>query len=724
VDPTTTKGDLIARGLAAINRLPLGTDGQVLTVATTTALGVVWAGAPGGGSVVSVFGRQGAVIAQAGDYSAAQVTNAVSTAGSYSDPSWITSLSYGKLTGVPAPQVSSVFGRQGAVVAAAGDYTAAQVTNAVSTLGSYADPAWITSLAWGKLTGVPSYVPTTRTVTAGTGLTGGGDLSADRTLSVVADTTNQRVAVYSAGLIAGTRPSLNLIAGSNIGLTVADNAASNRVDITVAALNAQTPWQQDVDAAGYKLSNTGNVLLNAASLLQLGGISASYPALKRNAPDVEARLADDSGQAGMLASMFRTKDPNGAGGLSAQLISDATNAYLQAYNYPSVGWAPMQIRASTIILSAMNAGQQVTIDGNCFVGINTATPMCRLNVVGNINRPTGLLRLDATYAAAGDYVALGWGVPGGIEAVSAIVGRASAGAQMAFDFRLQNGGNTFASSVNVMTMVGSGNVGIGIASPASQMHVLGAGQANLNFSTTGAKGGTLYLQDSGGGVYNGGCVLFGALSGSFAAIKGGLTNGSGNTVGELGFSTRAQTTDTALTLRAHITQAGQFIVGNSAPLGYPALGTTPGGFGVTYDGAWGLFIGGEPSGTSWIQSQRTDSAQAYLLHLQPSGGVVSIGAALNAGPFNVHVGTNQNLCLQSAIDLRLNCANDAGAANCGLEIMATKLVQPCPNVAVGTYDADMRNNSLVVYVTEGNPTTLRFRIKLSTGVMKEFAISV
>ncbi len=48
--------------------------------------------------------------------------------------------------------VSSIFGRTGAVVAAAGDYTAAQVTNAVSTLGSYSSPAWLTAVTFGGTT--------------------------------------------------------------------------------------------------------------------------------------------------------------------------------------------------------------------------------------------------------------------------------------------------------------------------------------------------------------------------------------------------------------------------------------------------------------------------------------------------------------------------------------------------------------------------------------------
>lgn len=106
-------------------------------------------------AVTSVFGRTGAIVAQAGDYTAAQVTNAVSTLGSYADPSWITSLDWAKIANVPAGAVTSVFGRSGAVVAAAGDYTAAQVTNAVDSTSTYADPTWITSLDWDKIINGP-----------------------------------------------------------------------------------------------------------------------------------------------------------------------------------------------------------------------------------------------------------------------------------------------------------------------------------------------------------------------------------------------------------------------------------------------------------------------------------------------------------------------------------------------------------------------------------------
>jgi hypothetical protein len=254
VDPTTTKGDVIVRGLTVPNRLAVGADGQVLTADSTQAVGVKWATPSGGGAVASVFNRTGAVVAAAGDYTAAQVTNAVDSTVSYNNPAWITTLPWSKITNPPAFMldptlaagdlivhgttttrlpvgadgsiltadstqtagmrwgtlpVTSVFGRAGgAVTAQAGDYTVAQVTGAVAS---------------------------TRNINTSTGLTGGGNLSADRTFSVVADTTNQQVQVLLGGTVIGTRHAINFVSGAGVALTITDDPTDNRINLTVAS---------------------------------------------------------------------------------------------------------------------------------------------------------------------------------------------------------------------------------------------------------------------------------------------------------------------------------------------------------------------------------------------------------------------------------------------------------------------------------------------------------
>jgi hypothetical protein len=168
-------------------------------------------------AVASVFGRTGAVAAQIGDYTAAQVTNAVDSTQSYNNPSWLTGLAYSKVTGFPAAPVASVFGRTGAVVAASGDYTAVQVTNAVDSTQSYNNPSWLTGLAYSKISGAPStQAPTvqgTRAARASTSATPDGLLyrETDTGLTYMALSSQW---VYEAGVWSVTQ---SQIAGLGLG---------------------------------------------------------------------------------------------------------------------------------------------------------------------------------------------------------------------------------------------------------------------------------------------------------------------------------------------------------------------------------------------------------------------------------------------------------------------------------------------------------------------------
>lgn len=114
-------------------------------------------------------------------------------------------------------------------------------------------------------------------------------------------------------------------------------------------------------------------------------------------------------------------------------------------------------------------------------------------------------------------------------------------------------------------------VGVGTTSPLSQLHVYGTGQTTANVADAGNQGGFLRVSDAGSAGGSGGGILFtnvqadNAGSVGMAAIKGILTNGGGNTVGNLSFSTRASTTDTSLTERMRITNIGRVGIGTSNP---------------------------------------------------------------------------------------------------------------------------------------------------------------
>lgn len=81
---------------------------------------------------------------------------------------------------------------------------------------------------WGTLAALTGYVPVTRDVNTTGYLSGGGNLSADLTLSW------QGIDVGLAGTTIARRPIINFIQGSQTKTTVVDNPGNNRVDVTVS----------------------------------------------------------------------------------------------------------------------------------------------------------------------------------------------------------------------------------------------------------------------------------------------------------------------------------------------------------------------------------------------------------------------------------------------------------------------------------------------------------
>jgi hypothetical protein len=263
-DPTTAKGDIIVHGTGGITALPVGVDGTVLQADSTQPSGLKWnalnassvgavptsrqviagTGMTGGGAltgdvtlnanVTSVFGRTGAVVLTSADLTGA---NGVVTSGSYANPAWITSLDWSKIANVPSNlgAVSSVFGRTGVVVAAAGDYNASQITHAVDMTASYNDPAWITGLAWSKIVGAPAAGVSSVFGRSGAVVAASGDYHANQVTNAVDATQTYADPAWITSLSYG-----KITGAPTIG-------------------SMQTPWLQNINAATWNLNNVGHI---------------------------------------------------------------------------------------------------------------------------------------------------------------------------------------------------------------------------------------------------------------------------------------------------------------------------------------------------------------------------------------------------------------------------------------------------------------------------------
>jgi hypothetical protein len=194
-----------------------------------------------GSPVQSVFGRAGNVTALQGDYAAFYAPKAAGVPLDGSVGMVLakkSSVDYDlEWKAIASAPVLSVFGRTGDIFAAQDDYSFAQLSGKPTTLagygiidpvvltsGSYANPAWITSLAWAKITGAPAFITANQTITLTGEVTGSGATSI-ATIIAAATRANWDTAYTdrlkwdggSTGLVAATgRASLGLVIGTNV----------------------------------------------------------------------------------------------------------------------------------------------------------------------------------------------------------------------------------------------------------------------------------------------------------------------------------------------------------------------------------------------------------------------------------------------------------------------------------------------------------------------------
>jgi hypothetical protein len=91
---------------------------------------------------------------------------------------------------------------------------------------------------------------------------------------VIPDTTTQRIVVSKAGAVVGTRPQVNFIEGLNVTLTVADDSANNRVNVTVTSTGGGGGGGlTDGDYGDIVVTGTGTVMTIDSAVLSTFGRS-------------------------------------------------------------------------------------------------------------------------------------------------------------------------------------------------------------------------------------------------------------------------------------------------------------------------------------------------------------------------------------------------------------------------------------------------------------------
>jgi len=157
-----------------------------------------------------------------------------------------------------------VFGRSGAVTAQIGDYSAAQVSNAVDQTASYSNPVWITALSWSKLTGVPSTFnagqlegrAVASTIPANLQYLGWNSSLLQwepKTLPF-----GGPLSVYSDGVLVGSSGAANFVTGTGLTNTITNTGSQINVQIGLDTATVQTQSGEQSGTAVLCASASGS----------------------------------------------------------------------------------------------------------------------------------------------------------------------------------------------------------------------------------------------------------------------------------------------------------------------------------------------------------------------------------------------------------------------------------------------------------------------------------
>ncbi|MHB8871386.1 MAG: beta strand repeat-containing protein [Candidatus Doudnabacteria bacterium] len=348
---------------------------------------------------------------------------------------------------------------------------------------------------------------------------------------------------------------------------------------------------------------------------------------------------------------------------------------------PAAG-SNLNVNLSTTGDFAVNTNQLYVDTSAASVGIGTATPGYKLDVAGTFHA-TGVSTLDSNLvftqgASTRNVGTVGTYSPNSLAAIWA----------MGTSYQLSatgTAGSLYGLSYSYEPDYGGvGNNPGAVAGLGHQMQWRAAGTTQTAIGT---------------GIYTIGNV-------AVAGTTGLTLSGAGADINFTGTGPNQITTASGVNLALMPGGTGKVGIGTTTPAtklqitpdlnyGTPTLGTASGGFSMTsLNGLYGVYAGVDPSGSTWIQAMRNDSAVAYNLNLQPSGGNVGIGTTGPAAKLDV---------TQTAADYALITRYDNNS---------TSPFSGFPQLSVRNLDTTANNGMLMSFQTNNSAASLYSAVQI------------
>lgn len=177
-------------------------------------------------------------------------------------------------------------------------------------------------------------------------------------------------------------------ASGDANVHVGDLAAGGKVTVGAGA------WFEVTGRSRLNSAANGNIWLsnNAGTdfgLLQLGGVSSSFPALKRSGTTLQVRLADDSDYASFVAGFLSATKTSGDAAIYIESIA-GTNRYLRFRTGTNPTW---DIGANNVAHSGGNVGSDFFVHSFDDTGAFLRTPLTIFRASGNALL-TGMLQFN------------------------------------------------------------------------------------------------------------------------------------------------------------------------------------------------------------------------------------------------------------------------------------------------------------------------------------------